>query len=111
MNDTGSTILIQGYVKGDKVTFELYGTSDGRTVEVDGPHTLSTIPAGAPIYAETDTLPKGVTKRIEIAHPGGSAIATYKITYPDGTMEEQVFKSSYRQWPARYLVGTREDQP
>ena len=105
LNDTTSTILIRGYVEGDKVTFELYGTKDGRRSEVDGPYTLSTIPPGDPIYAETDTLPPGEKKRLERAHPGGSAIATYKVYYPDGEVKEQVFKSYYRPWPERWLVG------
>jgi len=107
-NDTESYILIQGYVEGDKVTFEFYGTSDGRKASVDGPHTLSEVPAGDPIYRETDTLPAGETKKIDTAHPGGVAVATYTIEYADGTVEEQEFKSYYRKWPAKYLVGTRE---
>jgi len=107
LNDTDSTILVQGVVEGDKITFSLYGTKDGRVAEVDGPHTLSTFGAGAPIYVDTDTLKKGVTKRLETAHAGGTAVATYKVTYPDGEVNEQEFKSYYRGWPARYLVGTR----
>ena len=104
-NDTTSTILVIGYVEGDKVTFELYGTSDGRKSEVDGPYTLSTIPPGDPIYAETDTLAPGERKKLESAHPGGSAIATYKVYYPNGEVKEQVFKSYYRPWPERWLIG------
>ncbi len=104
-NDTTSTILVIGYVEGDKVTFELYGTSDGRKSEVDGPYTLSTIPPGDPIYAETDTLAPGEKKKLESAHPGGSAIATYKVYYPNGEVKEQVFKSYYRPWPERWLIG------
>ena len=107
-NNTESYILIQGYVEGDKVTFEFYGTNDGRKSFVDGPHTLSEVPAGDPIYRETDTLPLGVTKKIDSAHPGGVAVATYTIEYADGTKEEQEFKSYYRKWPAKYLVGTKE---
>ncbi len=105
LNDTTSTILIRGYVEGYKVTFELYGTRDGRKSEVDGPYTLSIIPPGDPIYAETDTLPPGEKKRLERAHPGGSAIATYKVYYPDGEIKEQIFKSYYRPWPERWLIG------
>lgn len=108
VNDTGNSILIWGYVKGSKVTFEIYGTKDGRKSEVIGPQKLSEIPPGDPIYAETDTLPKGVTKQIETPHPGGTATATYRVTYSNGEVKEQVFKSSYRAWPARYLVGTEE---
>ena len=105
-NNTESYILIQGYVEGDKVTFEFYGTSDGRKSSVDGPHTLSVLPPGDPIYRETDTLPKGEIKKIDTAHPGGVAVATYTIEYADGTEDVQEFKSYYRKWPAKYLIGT-----
>lgn len=105
-NDTGAPILIIGYVEGDRVSFELYGTSDGRTSHIDGPRLLSEFPAGDPIYADTDTLPVGVTKQIEKAHPGGSAVANYTVTYADGHKASQEFRSYYRRWPARYLVGT-----
>jgi len=108
VNDTGAYILIQGYVEEDKATFELYGTSDGRTSSIDGPYTLEESPAGEPLYIETDELPAGETKKIDNAHPGGVAVATYTIEYPDGTLEQQEFKSYYRKWPAKYLVGAEE---
>ena len=107
-NDTENSILIYGYVIGDKVTFELYGTKDGRKSSVDGPHTLSVTPAPPTVYIETDTLPKGEKRKIDTAHAGGSAVATYTIEYEDGTVSEQEFKSYYRPWPAKYLVGTKE---
>lgn len=106
-NDTGKAILIQGVVEGDKVRFVLYGTRDGRVATVDGPKTLSVLSPGDAIYTETDTLPVGTTKQIETPHPGGKAVATYTVTYPDGRIEEQTFQSSYRPWPARFLVGTK----
>lgn len=104
-NDTGTVVVIIGYVQGDRLTFELYGTSDGRSAKIEGPTLLTEIPAGEPIYVETDTLPQGVIKQIETAHPGGSAIARYIVTYPDGKKVTQDFKSYYRRWPARFLVG------
>lgn len=108
-NDTKAHILIQGYVEGDKATFEIYGTGDGRKSFIDGPHIIEETPFGEPIYIETDELPKGETKRIDTAHKGGSAVATYKIEYPDGSVIEKEFKSFYRPWPDKYLVGTRVD--
>lgn len=108
VNDTGAAIMIFGYVEGDKATFELYGTSDGRKVEIKGPTLLTETSPGDPIYTETDTLAKGVKKQIETAHPGGSATATYIVTYSDGHVAEKKFDSWYRRWPARYLVGTAE---
>lgn len=110
INDTQATLLIQGRVVGDRITFDIYGTRDGRVAVVDGPYKLSETPAGEPIYGETDTLAPGVKKQIERAHNGGTALATYTVTYPDGTVKEQEFKSFYRNWPARYLVGT-ESKP
>ena len=106
LNDTTTPVLIIGYVAGDKVTFELYGTKDGRTGSVDGPHTLTQIPAGDPEYINEPTLPVGVTKQVEFPHPGGSAVATYTITYANGVKKSQTFTSWYRRWPAKFLVGT-----
>jgi vancomycin resistance protein YoaR len=107
-NDTGMAMLVYGYVQGDRVTFELYGTSDGRTATVKGPTLFNEIPPGDPIYTETDTLPLGVTKQVEIPHPGGTTKATYTIVYPSGEKVVQDFVSYYRRWPARYLVGTQQ---
>lgn len=108
-NDTENHILVRGYVHGDLITFELYGTKDGRSAFVDGPHTLTTTPAGEPIYVETDELPAGETKRVETAHAGGTAVATYKVVYADGSVVEQEFNSFYRPWPEQYLVGAGTD--
>lgn len=105
-NDTSAHILIQGYVEGDKATFEIYGTNDGRKSFIDGPRLLEEIPAGEPIYIETANLPMGEKKKIDTAHPGGTAVATYKIEYHDGRVEEQEFKSYYRRWSDKWLIGT-----
>lgn len=39
-NDTPAHLLIQTKIKGTKIFFEFYGTSDGRTVKLDGPRIL-----------------------------------------------------------------------
>jgi len=105
-NDTSAHILIQGYVEGDKATFEFYGTGDGRKSFIDGPETLKETPPPDTVYIKTAELPKGEKKKIDTAHAGGTAVAIYKIEYPDGRVEEQEFKSYYRPWPEKWLVGT-----
>ncbi|MCC6934437.1 MAG: VanW family protein [Candidatus Yanofskybacteria bacterium] len=107
-NDTAHPILIIGYVIGDKVSFDLYGTKDGRTSQLIGPRTLTETPPGEPVYIETTELAPGVVKQVETPHPGGSAVATYVVTYPDGHKEVQEFKSWYRKWPAKYLKGVAQ---
>lgn len=110
-NDTGNYILIQGYVEGNNITFEFYGTSDGRSTKIEGPHILSTTPAPAAQYINTDTLPKGETKQTEKAHSGATTTATYIVTRDGKEINRQTFNSAYKPWPARYLVGTAEPAP
>ena len=111
LNDTPGYILIQGTVVGNKVSFELWGTSDGRTSQISTPQILSTTPVGAPIYEDTDKLPKGEQKQVEKPHDGAVAIATYTVSRGGQVINKQVFKSIYKPWPARFLVGTNETLP
>ena len=103
--------FIIGYVAGDKLTFQLYGTKDGRTSAIDGPHQLTETPPGETKYIEDPTKPLGYKQQVETPHPGGSAVATYTVTYPDGHTAKQVFRSYYRPWPAQYIVNTGTATP
>lgn len=108
VNDTPGYILIQGRVVGSKVQFEFWGTSDGRTSSITAPIVSNIIQPGEPIYADTDTLPKGEQKQIEKPHAGATAVVTYTVTRAGQIINKQVFKSVYKVWPARFLVGTNE---
>lgn len=46
-NNTSGYILVQEKIQGTKLIFELYGTKDGRTVEVKGPYLYDQQPDGA----------------------------------------------------------------
>ena len=72
-NDTPAYILIQSSISGSKLYFEIYGTSDGRKVAIDGPH-------------QYDVKSNGAQK----------AVLTRTITYADGTEKKDVFNSSYQ---------------
>lgn len=109
LNDTPAHILVQGQVVGSKVIFELWGTKDGRVSSISNTTILSTTPAGEPIYADTDTLPKGEVKQIEKAHDGAVTTVTYTVSRNGQQINQQVFKSVYKAWPARFLVGTKEE--
>ena len=47
MNDTKGHVLIQSYVKGNKLYFDFYGTSDGRSVKLIGPEIYDSKPDGS----------------------------------------------------------------
>lgn len=113
-NNTSGWILIQAYLTPDQdeVTFELYGTSDGRRAVVDKPVVYDVQPAPPPVYVQTNTLPAGTTKKTDTAHPGAKTTVDYKVYKADGSlMFSQTFNSAYQPWPARYLVGTAGAQP
>jgi vancomycin resistance protein YoaR len=73
INDTPGYILIQTKIEGTKLTFQFYGTDDGRKIEIIGPKILE-------------------------KNPDGSMKATFtqKINDKDGQLvREDVFNSSY----------------
>ena len=77
LNDTPAHILIQTRVLGSKLMVEVYGSTDGRKVEMDGPYTY-------------DKKPSGAMK----------AYFTRKIFRDDKLVEERRFDSTYKAPPA-----------
>lgn len=65
INDTPSSILIQSHVEGSTITFDMFGSSDGRTVALDGPHQYDVQPDGSmkAIFYRTITLADGVSNK------------------------------------------------
>ncbi len=46
-NNTGNAIMMQSVIEGTKLTFQFFGTKDGREVSIDGPHILERNPDGS----------------------------------------------------------------
>jgi vancomycin resistance protein YoaR len=105
VNDTGNYILLQGMAKNNKVVFELYGTSDGRTAEVSAPILSDKKPVPGTRNIMTTDLPTGVIQCQTATHEGITADTTYIVHYPDGSKKEEVFHSVYQPWPKVCLIG------
>ncbi len=103
-NDYSGYVLIQGRVEGTKITFDIYGTKDNRTVEITDPYVYDITEPPADIYIDDPGLAAGEVKRIDRAHAGAKAVFYYRVT-KDGKTNEQKFLSSYVAWPAKYLRG------
>lgn len=58
VNDTPSHILVQSKMNGKKLAFEIYGSSDGRMVSVDGPYQYDQKKSGAMKAYFTRTISK-----------------------------------------------------
>lgn len=109
VNNTASYILVQGRVEGTKVTFDFYGTKDGRTIEISDPYVYDEVPAPDPVYIDDPSLAPGEEKRIDRAHPGAKASFTYKVTKDGKELTNKTFKSTYVPWAAKYLRGPAKE--
>lgn len=105
-NDTAGYILVQSKIVGKKITFEMYGTKDGRVVTMSDPVISEVTPPPEPIMQPTDTLPAGEQKQVDHAHDGAIASFTYVVTKDGQELYKNTFISHYVPWPARFLVGT-----
>jgi vancomycin resistance protein YoaR len=104
-NDTPGYILIQSRVQGNSITFEFYGTKDGREVTISNPVVYNITSPGEPVYIEDPSLPPGEQKQIEKAVPGADARFTYTVKKDGQTLHQRTFTSRYVAWRAKYLVG------
>jgi vancomycin resistance protein YoaR len=105
INDYSSWLLLQTKIEGTKLIFELYGTTDGRTVELSEPKLSNLTSPGQVQYVETETMAPGTKRLVERATPGADAEFSRTITYFSGEKKEEVWKSHYKSWPEMWLVG------
>jgi vancomycin resistance protein YoaR len=108
LNDTGHYILIHAYITGTIVTYEFWGTKDGRVASVPTPKISNIVSPPPTKLIETLSLPPGKKTCSETAHAGADASLDYKVTYADGTVNEQIFNSHYRPWQAVCLIGVEK---
>ena len=106
VNNYDHYILIQSYIKGTKITFDIYGTKDNRTIEISTPETYDVVEPGSPVMVETNTLPVGTKKQTDKAHQGITAKFSYKVTKDNNVLQSKVFVSKYTALPEKWLVGT-----
>ncbi len=107
-NDTPGYILIQ--TKTDltnlSLTFELYGTNDGRAVTISNQKLWDVTAPPPDLYQDDPTLPKGTTKQVDFSAWGAKASFDYLVMRGSTTLEKTTFFSNFRPWQAVYLRGT-----
>lgn len=108
MNDTSHHIYIHAYITGNDITYEFWGTKDGREIVVGQPRIYNIVSAPPKKLIETTDLKPGQTKCTESAHAGADASLDYKVVYADGNVHEETFNSHYRPWGAVCLVGVEK---
>lgn len=108
INDTPHHILIQAKFSGDNLSFEFWGTKDGRVVEKTKPIIYNIIKPEPTKIVETVELKPGEKKCVEKPHNGADAYFDYKISYADGQIEEKRFSSHYVPWREVCLLGVEK---
>lgn len=107
-NDTQNWILITTEVnrKLATLTFEFWGTKDGRTVEISKPQVSGLVKPPDPLYEDDPTLPKGVTKQADFAAWGAYVKVKRKVVRDGQDLISEEIISRYRPWQAVFKVGT-----
>jgi len=105
INDTENYILIQTHISGNILTYEFWGTDDGRKVEVTQPKIFNITYPGPTKEIVSPDLEPGQRRCTESAHRGADAVFYRTITYASGEKKEETWASTYRPWQAVCLVG------
>ena len=108
INDTADYILIQSKIDGDNLSFEFWGTGDGRMAERTEPTIYNIVKPGPAKIIETTDLKPGEKKCAERAHNGADAYFDYKVTYAGGEIKENRFSSHYVPWQEVCLLGVEK---
>ena len=95
-NDSPYYLLVQAYTNDETLdaVVQIYGTSDGREVAIDGPHYLGNKWIGTE-YIEDPSLPIGYEKTEASGAYGKSILWNRKITYNDGQEKDEEIYSRY----------------
>lgn len=107
-NDTPAHLLIQTRTntQAKTLTFEIYGTSDGRVATTTKPTVKDVSAPPEDLYTDDPTLPTGQVKQIDWKAWGAKVSFKYTVTRGGETIYEKTFNSTYQPWQAKYLRGT-----
>ncbi|MFA5894148.1 MAG: VanW family protein [Candidatus Shapirobacteria bacterium] len=107
VNDTGHHILIQSKYDGKekRLTYDIYGTSDGRKTEISNYRQWGAAPAPPTVYIDDPTLAPGKVIQDEHAIPGLKTSFDWKVTRDGQIIHQKTFSSSYSPWAAVFRRG------
>ncbi|MFA7301496.1 MAG: VanW family protein [Candidatus Shapirobacteria bacterium] len=107
VNDTGSYILIQSFYDGIKKTlaYEIYGTKDGRKVEISNYKQWDATPAPPDVWVDDPTLAPGKVVKDESRVPGLKTSFDWKVTKDGEILHQKTYVTNYTPWAAVYRRG------
>jgi vancomycin resistance protein YoaR len=109
-NDTPNYILVQSSVDVPNLamSFKIYGTPDGRSVELTEPVITNQTAPPEPLRIDDPTLKKGVVVQSDWAAWGANVSFSRTVKRGGEVLHSETFNSRYQPWRAVYQVGTKE---
>ena len=95
INDTGKHILIQAELRDEGLSIELWGTNDGRIINISEPVIYNIVKPNPTKIIKTDALPSQKMECTLIPYNGLDAYFDYEIIYPSGEVRKKRFESHY----------------
>lgn len=106
INNMTTPIFIWAVAGNNSLDFQIYGTKDGRKIEVSDPVLFDYTSPGAEIYTMSESMGPGEIRQVERATNGATASFTYKVTSAGGeVLQSETYVSKYVPVPNSYLYG------
>ncbi len=107
INDTGNYVLIQNTYDGvnKSLTYEIWGTSDGRQTEISNYRQWGASAPPPDVYIDDPTLPPGKVIQIESRVPGLKTSFDWKVVRDGQTIHQKTYTSTYTPWAAVFRRG------
>lgn len=106
-NDSPGPVYILGLtdLASARVTFQIYGYSDGRVVSHEGPFPRNWKQPGVAVWQLDRSLPAGTVRRMVYGRPGVDVTYNRVIRFPNGTTRVDPYVTVYKPWEDFYAYG------
>ncbi len=113
LNDTPYWLLMETYVDAGArtITWKIYSTSDGRTVDWETTGVTNAVPAPSPYFEENPELKEGQIKQVDYAANGADVSVTRTVYRNGGVYFTDTLQTHYEPWQAICQYGPGTEDP
>jgi hypothetical protein len=106
-NDTSGPVYVVGItdLNTARVTFQLYGFNDGRSVRYIGPEQKNWTQPGTPVWQHDPSMPRGAVSQLVHGRPGVDVTYTRITSFADGKSRTDRYFTRYTPWDDFYAYG------
>jgi len=110
-NDTPYWMVMDTEMGDFSLTWRIWSTRDGRTVEVSSTGVMNIVEPPAPVYRENPELPPDTIVQVDWAVEGAS-VDVSRVVYKDGAIYfSDTIHTTYQPWPDAFDYGPGTELP